>query len=443
MNFVPSPTPPDRSTAHVAIVGNQLRTMLIFRRSLIRRLVAAGHRVSAICPPGSDADITALEQLGAAFVPLRSLERGSVGPLADLALLLELVRVLRERRPTHLFCYFLKPAVYGSIAGALAKVPRRVALIEGLGFSHAASSGGWRRECKRLVARLVLHRLLKLSARCVDRLIVLNQDDESHFIRERLVAPEKLLRIDGIGVDLEQFSPHPPQTEPITFTFVGRLIAEKGIGEFIDAARALRQRRTGLRFVVLGAVDANPSSISFDAMADCVAEGVIEWPGHQTDVRPWLAQTSVLVLPSRYGEGMPRSIMEAMSMARPVITSAAVPGCRDSVIDGVTGFLVQVLAPGALERAMARFVDEPSLIASMGSAARIECVRRFGEETADGALIDTLMNAQAGKYPDLQANDLRQVFRAKPTGAIVSMVPSPRAALPAAKLKVGSRPASH
>jgi glycosyltransferase involved in cell wall biosynthesis len=276
-------------------------------------------------------------------------------------------------------------------------------LIEGVGFAFAENVGGRSTWLRRLIVRRALNVLFRISLGDIDRLLVLNQDDEKAFLKRGLVDARRLTRIDGIGVDLARYTAAPPVTEPITFTLAARLIREKGVADFVVAARAIKRRRPDVRFVILGAVDDNPSAITFDEMAQHVADGVIEWPGHLPDIRGWLARTSVYVLPSRYGEGRPRSIMEAMAMGRPVITSAAVAGCRDSITEGVSGYLVQLDAADTLRRAMEAFIDDPDRIVRMGRAARLECERRYDARSANEALIAALFEPRSGPERDPDA----------------------------------------
>ena len=202
-----------------------------------------------------------------------------------------------------------------------------------------------------------------------------------------LVGPDKATTIGAIGVDLDEWRPAPAVLDPLTFLFVGRLLREKGILEMIEAAKRVKQRHPSTRFIVLGAPDSNPSSISSQQASDWVSAGLIEWPG-QVDVKPWLAQSGVFVLPS-YREGVPRSTQEAMAMARPVITTD-VPGCRVTVEDGVNGFLVPSRDVAALEGAMLRFVDNPGLIAPMGFASRRIAEKLFDAKKSNAAILSAM-----------------------------------------------------
>lgn len=370
-------------TPHVAIVGNQIDTMIRFRGTLIRRFVAGGARVTAVCPAGTTAEEAELAGLGAALRPVVGMRRTGLNPLADLALTAELRGTLRELRPTHQLSYFLKPVIYGTVAGRLAGVGRRVALVEGLGFAFSQGDGGDR--IKRGVARTLVTGLLRASLTAADHVIVLNRDDAAFLTGKCGVRADRLSTIDGIGIDLDDYAPAPPHAGRTTFTLAARLIREKGVVDFVEAARIVRRTAPGTRFLLLGEPDEGSNALSRGDLEGWVTEGLVDWPGRVADVRPALRETSVFVLPSAYGEGLPRSIMEAMAMGRAVITTDA-PGCRDSVEEGVSGFVVPQRAPEKLAAAMMRFVDAPGLVGSMGAAAAVEATRRYDADKLDAMI---------------------------------------------------------
>ncbi|MFN4034208.1 MAG: glycosyltransferase family 4 protein, partial [Fimbriimonadales bacterium] len=215
--------------------------------------------------------------------------------------------------------------------------------------------------------RTIVRNLYRAALRLAHSVLFLNPDDLDEFIRSSIVSRKKTILLGGIGVDLEEWLPAPPVLQPLTFTLAARLLREKGVVEFAEAARTLKQRYPETRFLLLGGLDTNPGALSESEARRWVQEGILEWLGHVPDVRPYFAQTSVYVLPS-YREGVPRSTQEAMAMARPVITTDA-PGCRETVIDGVNGFLVPPRDVAALVQAMERFIQQPELIIPMGRQA--------------------------------------------------------------------------
>jgi glycosyltransferase involved in cell wall biosynthesis len=220
--------------------------------------------------------------------------------------------------------------------------------------------------------------------------IFLNPDDRREFVERGLAPADRAVVLGGIGVDLDAWASAPPVREPVTFLLVARLLREKGIVEYATAAREVRGRHPGVRFLLLGGLDSNPGGLGRAEVQSWVDEGILEWPGH-VEVRPWMMRASVFVLPS-WREGVPRSTQEAMAMGRPVITTDA-PGCRETIEDGVNGYRVPVRDAQALAQAMLRFVRDPDLIESMGAASRRLAEDRFDVRQVNARLSEWLRDA--------------------------------------------------
>lgn len=344
-----------------------------FRGPLIRSMVDAGVEVFALAPDYDDTVRAAVRALGATPVDI-ALERTGLKPLRDLRDAAGLYRVLRRLKPDLVFSYFIKPVIYGSMAARLAGVPRCFALVAGLGYVFTPDGRG--NTVRRRILRAVASTLYRLAFRACDAVFLQNDDDVRELVDAGLLAPAKVRRLAGSGVDLDVLRETPPVLTPSTFLLMGRLLREKGIVEFAEAARKVRIDHPEARFVLLGGTDPNPGGLTADEVRRLTAEGGIEWLGHVSDVKPYIAASSVYVLPS-YREGKPRSTQEAMAIGRAVITTDA-PGCRDTVIDGVNGFLVPVRDADALADAMRRFLDRPQLIVEMGRESR-----RLAEEWFD------------------------------------------------------------
>lgn len=357
----------------MAIISSQAFSLVNFRGPLIRELTAQGIGVVALAPDYTPELRSQVQALGAEALDY-SLDRAGMNPIRDAVDTLRLARILRRIRPQVTLGYFAKPVVFGTIAAWLACVPLRIAMIEGLGYAFMRDETA--RSIPRDLLRRIVTGLYRFALGKAARVILLNKDDIRDLCDAGVLKASKAILIPGIGVDLDAFRPAPVVTEPLTFMLVARLLREKGVYDFVDAARTVRSLHPDVRFVLVGGKDANPGSVSDDQLTAWQAEGVVEWTGPVPDVRPYLAGASVFVLPSYYREGVPRSTQEAMAMGRPVITTDA-PGCRETVDEGVNGFLVPVRRPAALAQAMQRFIAEPSLIATMGAASRRLAEERF------------------------------------------------------------------
>lgn len=368
----------------IAVVGTVSSSLVSFRGPLLKALVDEGHEVFAFAVDYDESGMDAVRALGAVPVAY-CMDRTGTNPVSDVRATLGLARLLRRHRIELMLSYFIKPVVYGTLAGVLAGVRQRFAMLPGLGYAFTESDDAGLRQ--RLLRGLLV-RMLRFALARNRSLVLYNADDVAEVQRHSLVAPDKIARVNGTGIDLAQYAVCPPVTAPLTFLLAARLLREKGIAEYAEAARRVRRQAPQVRFVLLGGLDTSAWALQRDEVQQWVDEGVLEWPGQVPDIRPWLEQASVYVLPS-YREGVPRSNQEAMAMGRPLITTDA-PGCRETVRDGENGFLVPVRDAERLAGAMLRFVNQPSLVASMGAASRRLAEERFDVHAINRQLLAIL-----------------------------------------------------
>lgn len=365
----------EKKAPRIVVFGNSASSMINFRGPLIKHLVLNGVDVFALAPGYDAATKAVVNDLGATPVDL-IMSRSGKNPFDEVRLCLQLFNILRRIRPDALLSYFIKPAIYGSIVGWMAKTPMRIALIEGLGYSFqkSAREGQQRKLLRSLVTLMFRFALAKAS-----KIVVLNEDDRQQFMKMNVGVAGEIENIGGIGVDLDEFAYQPPALGPLTFLCAARLIREKGIVDFADAARIVKLARPDIQFVVLGGVDNNPGSLEAETIEQWVKEGILAWPGSVADVRPWLAACSVFVLPSFYREGVPRSIQEAMAIGRAIITTDNV-GCRDTVEPEVNGLIVTPQQPQELAEAILELAKDVKRIAAMGEESRALAEARYDAE---------------------------------------------------------------
>ncbi|WP_042268704.1 glycosyltransferase family 4 protein [Paraburkholderia heleia] len=354
-------------TLHVALVCNTAWAIYTYRRGLLRALTQGGARVTIIAP--RDRTFEPLEQMGCRCVELPVASKGT-NPLHDLRTLLALYCQYRALKPDVVFHYTIKPNIYGSIAAWLARVPS-VAVTTGLGYVFIQKSR----------AAEVAKHLYRFAFRFPREVWFLNRDDEAAFKEGNLLAhPERARLLHGEGVDLDDFPFTPlPASAEFAFVLIGRLLWDKGVGEYVEAARALRTRYPHTRFQLLGPVGVdNPSAISRQEVAAWEREGVIEYLGETADVRPYIAAADCVVLPS-YREGVPRTLMEASAMGRPIVATN-VPGCREVVADGVNGLLCAARDADSLGKALARMLELGNAErAAMAARGRKKIEKEFDE----------------------------------------------------------------
>lgn len=366
------------------LVAGFAESILTFRGPLIEALLARGLAIHVAAPDlTAGGDIRqALEAKGLTVHSIPMLRTGT-NPLTDLKTFWALWRVISRVQPQFVLGYTIKPVIYGSLAAWLAGVPQRFALVTGLGYAFQG-------EGQRGRLQALVQRLYALALSRVDKVFFQNPDDEALF-RQRgiLAAGTPSCVVNGSGVDVGSFTVAPLPPGPPRFLLVGRLLGDKGVREYAEAARRVHALYPGVRFALVGWIDSNPNSITQAELDTWVNEGSVEFLGRLSDVRPAIADSSVYVLPS-YREGTPRTVLEAMAMGRAIITTDA-PGCRETVVDGDNGVLVPVKSVDALEQAMLTFVNDPDLAALMGRRSR-----QIVEEKYDVHKVNAVMLEEMG-----------------------------------------------
>jgi glycosyltransferase involved in cell wall biosynthesis len=360
----------------LALSSNSAWNLLNFRRGLLLALIERGYSIAALVPSGDG--VAELEQLGVIVRPIELSPRG-VSPVSDLRLLWSYWRSLGELKPAAFLGFTAKPNIYGSIAAHRRGVPV-IANITGLGTGFLSGP----------ILEMVLSRLYRTALEHAQRVFFHNGDDRDLFFSRGLVGRCNCQVIPGSGVNLSHFGLEPPTGNADShFLFIGRFLKDKGIVEFVEAAQTVKQHQQGARFTALGTVEPHPKSIGSDTLEKWKREQLVEFLGSADDVRPFIAQADCVVLPS-YREGLPRALLEASAMARAVIGSD-VPGCRDVVEDGITGYLCAPRSASSLAGAMIKFADlSPDRRAAMGLAGRRKAEREFGEQRVVDAYISAL-----------------------------------------------------
>jgi glycosyltransferase involved in cell wall biosynthesis len=370
----------------IVLITSMADTLPNFRGPLIACMAEAGIEVLAMAPDYDDRTRAAVRAFGGEPVDI-SLDRTGMRPMRDAGDVLRLAMQLRRLKPDATFSYFIKPVIYGSLAAWMAGVRCRFAMVAGLGYIFTPDGSPDR--LKRRLLKWVASSFYRLGFRVCNKVFFQNLDDEEQFVGGALLPKSKTVLINGSGVDLDRLAHVPPARGQPVFLLMARLLREKGIYEYAEAARLVKRLEPNARFILLGKTDLNPGGLSEEEVKSWADEGIIEWPGHVDDVRPWIEQSCVYVLPS-WREGKPRSTQEAMAIGRAIITTDA-PGCRDTVDPGLNGILVPVRDPNALAAAMMRFILEPDLVISMGAASR-----KIAEERFDVRKINRRILSEAG-----------------------------------------------
>jgi glycosyltransferase involved in cell wall biosynthesis len=359
--------------------------LLPFRGDLIDALLERGIQVH-VALPDLEANSDLHNKLLSKGLVLHKvmMQRAGMNPLADLHTTWQLLQLIKTIRPDAVFAYLVKPVIYGMMASSMAGVAHRFALISGLGYAFQGEKN------QRGLLRRLVQGLYAISLSGAHKIFFQNPDDLNLFHQLGILkpnAPTCVVNGSGVNVDYYDYTPIPKGTP--CFLMIARFLVDKGIREYAAAAKLVKAQYPKVHFTLVGWLDENPSAIAQEELDTWIAEGTIENIGRLADVRPAIAQCSVYVLPS-YREGTPRSVLEAMSMGRAIITTDA-PGCRETVRVEDNGLLVSVGSVEELAKAMLRFVENEGLVLRMGQRSR-----EIAEEKYDVHKVNQVMLNEMG-----------------------------------------------
>lgn len=373
---------------NLIIIGTVASSFYGFRADLIRTLLKKGHQVYAFTSEYTADDLKKIEKLGATPITY-TLNRGGLNPLADIIATYQLSKKIKAINPDLVFSYFSKPVIFGTLAAKLAKVPHVIGMLEGLGYTFTEQPEGLSKKTQ--IIKKIQVFLYKIALPQLDQLIFLNPDDPKDLLEQYAINVKNVEVLGGIGLNLQDY-PYQPLSNihlPLKFLFIGRLLKEKGIHEFVQAAKLVKKIYPDTEFTVLGAIDHhNLGALQQTELNALISSNIIQYPGHVSNIKDWIADSHVFVLPS-YREGVPRSTQEAMAIGRAVITTD-VPGCRETVVDGLNGFLVPKWDPEALAKKMIYFIEHPEQVRLMGAESYKIAVEKFDAEKVNQRLVNIL-----------------------------------------------------
>lgn len=340
----------------IIVLSSHTQSLFWFRMDMMKSFMASGHEVVAIGSEPLQEWHHKFQEVGIKYRQI-PVQRNGLNPLKDLQTLKSIEQIFKEEKPDKIFAYQAKSIVYGSIAAKKLGITEFYSLIAGLGSIFRGQG------LKNNVIKKIMQTQYKLACNNSKIVFFQNNDDRNELVNYKIVSMEKTAILNGSGVNLDVFQPVSQPTKP-TFLFIGRLIKDKGIMEYLEAAKELKTLYPEIRFLLVGPFDSNPSALQPEELTPYIETSIIEYFGEQKDVRPYLEQCSTFVLPS-YHEGTPKTVLEAMAMGRSIITTDA-PGCRETVEDERNGYLVQVGNTSSLVDAMKRIIVNPDISVKMG-----------------------------------------------------------------------------
>ena len=372
----------------IAIIGTIASSLYCFRADLITALIKQNHTVYAFTSDYTQEELVKIAALGAIPMIYR-LNRGGLNPWSDMKTTYILSKKIKKIAPDIVLSYFSKPVIFGTLAAKMAKVPQVIGMLEGLGYSFTDQPEGINKKTK-LIKKIQVF-LYRIALPQLDKIIFLNADDPKDLLDEYQIKVRQVEVLGGIGLNLNEYNYQSVVNAqaPIKFLFIGRLLKEKGIHDFISAVKKVKEKYPETQFTVLGEIDiSNPGALQQAELDELISLKIVNYPGHVDNVKDWIASSHVFVLPS-YREGVPRSTQEAMAIGRPVITTD-VPGCRETVVDGINGFLVERWNPQALAEKMLYFIEYPEQIESMGYESYKIAKDKFDADKVNKRLLNML-----------------------------------------------------
>lgn len=363
----------------IIIISSLTRSLVNFRYDLLNFLVQEDYEVIALGPDDDKDTIKILNSIG---VECRKfyLKRNGFNPLEDLKSIYDLRTIFKELQPDYILPYTIKPVIYANLAKRGLPI-KSLSWITGVGFYGNPSNN-----FKESFIKSIITKQYQFGTTKDDVFIFQNEDDLALFKEKNIIKDHKTYLTPGSGINLDFFKHTAPSIKPLTFIFVGRLIKEKGVHVFIEAAKEIKQKFTGVKFTVVGGLDVtNPNSISQQEIDLLKETKIVEFTGKVNNVIDYINQSSVFVLPSMYREGVPRSILEALSVGRAIITTDNV-GCRETVIKDYNGILVQKNSVEELVNAMCFFCNNPDIVIEYGNNSR-----QFAENKFDVKIVNTII----------------------------------------------------
>lgn len=374
----------------IAIIGSTAYNLYNFRKDFIFACLEQGHQVYAFVSEYDDQWLDIIKNLGATPISYQ-LSRGGLNPLSDLYSIFQLINKIKEIQPDIVFSYSTKPIIYATLAAYKTNVPYIYGMIEGLGSPFTIHKHG--QSLKTKFIRFVQISLYRLAFPYLDKIIFLNRDDPKDLVHHyNLPHKNNAIEVLGpIGLNLQEYAYTKWDTEKnLSFIFIARLIAEKGIFEYLEAARIVKEKYPDITFKIIGGLDPeNPTGLKQAQLDQLIETRIIEYAGFVKDVNQRIRESAVFVLPSYYREGVPRSTQEAMAIGRPVITTD-VPGCNETVVDGVTGFLISKWDVNALVKKMIYFIEYPEQVNKMGYQGFLYAKKNFNADHINHRLLQIL-----------------------------------------------------
>lgn len=364
----------------LAVFSSHTPSLFWFRFDMMKEFINYGCEVIAL---GNENSNDWDERFNEYNIKYRQIyvERNSINPKKDIKTFREIYKFIKNEKPDKIFTYQAKTIIYGSIAAKLNGITEVYPMITGLGSIFRGTG------IRNKIVKMIMSFEYRIALKCSKKVFFHNADDQCDFINHRLIKADKAIILNGSGVNIEKFN-CTDIPEQAAFLFIGRLIKDKGIIEYLEACKRIKLRYPSTRCLLVGPYDSNPSALSEKELEPFISSGTIEYFGEQKDVRPFITQCSTYIFPS-YFEGIPKTVLEAMSMGRAIITSDS-PGCRETVVDGVNGYLLPIKNIGAIVEKMEYLILNPEINREMGYESRMIAIEKYNVEKVNREILNAM-----------------------------------------------------
>lgn len=364
----------------IAVLSSHTASLFWFRLDMMKEFINNGHKVIAVGSEPESDWYSKFYQNNIKYIQIY-VKRNGINPIDDFKTFYELYRIIKKEKPDKIFTYQAKTIVYGCLAAKLNGIAETYPLIAGLGSIFRGEG------TKNKIVKYIMQKQYRLACKYSAKVFFQNNDDKDEFINNNIIDSSKTVLINGSGVNLDKFRKAPFPSQP-AFLFIGRLIKDKGVEEYLEASRIVKTKFPRVRFLLIGPFDSNPSALKKEDLQPYIDNGYIEYFGEQNDVTPFIAQCSTYVLPS-YHEGTPKTVLEAMAMGRSIITTNA-PGCKETVINGVNGYLVDIKDIQGIVDKMEYFLHNPDEGLIMGDASYKLAVEKYDVKIVNQVILKTM-----------------------------------------------------
>jgi len=362
------------------LIGPKTKTVVNFRGDLLKDIKKHGYEVVVVVP---EADKSGFFKDNGIKVRLVKLKKNSTSVFGSLKYCSELTKIIKEEKPDKVFSFTIKPVIFGSIAAKRAGVKEIYSLVCGLGLLFSSDA------IKIKVLRFIGGNLYRIALRYNKKVIFQNKDDIDEFVKRKYVKRSQCELVNGSGVNLEKFKKNKLPKNEMEFLMVSRVLKEKGVLEYFEAAKIVKKKYPEVKFAYIGAIDKNKNAVNLNVLKPYIDAGVVDYIPETDAVEKYVAKCSVFVLPTYYREGIPRTLLEATAMGRPIITTNT-PGCRETITNGTNGLFVKPRDEADLAKKMTWMVENQSKLQAMGDNSYRLCLEKFTIDKVDARMMEIM-----------------------------------------------------